>query len=267
VTPAAFIAKWRPVALKERSAAQTHFNDLCRLLGLDDPVAADPRGDWFTFEKGAAKVTGGEGWADVWRKHRFAWEYKGRHKDLDAAHRQLLMYAAALENPPLLITCDTDRIVLRTNFTNSVQETHTILLDDLVDGARRDLLRAAFEDPERFRPAKTRDALTAEAAAKFSDLAQRLRARGHEPQAVAHFVNRLVFCMFAEDVGLLPSKLFAKMLDASRADPASSPRTQHGSSRPCRPAAMSASSRSSGSTAASSTTTPRSPSTAPTSPT
>jgi hypothetical protein len=68
VTPADFIAKWRPVALKERSAAQTHFNDLCRLLGLADPVAADPSGDWFTFEKGAAKATGGEGWADVWQK-------------------------------------------------------------------------------------------------------------------------------------------------------------------------------------------------------
>ena len=60
-------------------------------------VAADPKGDWFTFEKGATKATGGEGWADVfWRKGCFGWEYKGRHKDLEAAHRQLLMYAAAL---------------------------------------------------------------------------------------------------------------------------------------------------------------------------
>jgi DNA-binding transcriptional LysR family regulator len=66
LTPAEFIAKWRPVELEERSAAQTHFNDLCRLLGLDDPVAADPTGTWFTFEKGATKATGGEGWADVW---------------------------------------------------------------------------------------------------------------------------------------------------------------------------------------------------------
>ncbi len=183
--------------------------------------AADPTGDWFTFEKGASKATGGEGWADVWRKGAFGWEYKGRHKDLDAAHRQLLMYAAALENPPLLVTCDTDRIVIRTNFTNTVQEAHTILLDDLLDGAKRDLLRAAFTDPDRLRPTKTRDALTAEAAAQFSDLAQRLHARGHDPQAVAHFVNRLVFCMFAEDVSLLPETLFQKMLDASRADPAS----------------------------------------------
>ena len=141
MTPSAFIAKWRPVELKERSTAQTHFNDLCALLGLDDPVAADPKGEWFTFEKGATKTGGGEGWADVWRKGHFGWEYKGRHKDLDAAYRQLLNYAVAIENPPLLVTCDTDRIVLRTNFTNTVQETHTLTLDDLLDGAKRDLLR------------------------------------------------------------------------------------------------------------------------------
>lgn len=122
MTPAEFVAKWRPVELKERSAAQTHFNDLCHLLGLDDPVAADPKGDWFTFEKGASKATGGEGWADVWRRGAFGWEYKGRHKDLDAAHRQLLMYAAALENPPLLVTCDTDRIVVRTHCDNAIQQ-------------------------------------------------------------------------------------------------------------------------------------------------
>jgi type II restriction/modification system DNA methylase subunit YeeA len=219
VTPAEFIAKWRPVELKERSTAQTHFNDLCRLLGLDDPVAADPKGEWFTFEKGASKTGGGEGWADVWRRGCFGWEYKGRHKDLDAANRQLKMYATALENPPLLVTCDTDRIVVRTNFTNTVEETHTVALDDLLDGAKRDLVKAAFTDPERLRPRQTRDALTREAAEKFSLLALRLRERGHAPQTVAHFVNRLVFCMFAEDVGLLPDRLFQKMLEASRPVP------------------------------------------------
>ena len=68
MTPQQFITKWRAVDLKERTAAQSHFIDLCRLLDLPDPVAADPKGEWFTFEKGASKTTGGEGWADVWRK-------------------------------------------------------------------------------------------------------------------------------------------------------------------------------------------------------
>jgi hypothetical protein len=71
MTPEEFITKWRPVELKERTASQSHFNDLCALLGLADPILEDPKGEWFTFERGASKSSGGEGWADVWRKDCF----------------------------------------------------------------------------------------------------------------------------------------------------------------------------------------------------
>lgn len=220
MTPHEFLSKWRHVELKERSASQSHFNDLCALLGVLDPVSADRTGEWFTFEKGASKTTGGDGWADVWRKGCFAWEYKGRHANLEKAFAQLQQYSVALENPPLLIVSDMDRIRIHTNWTNTVQEVHDFALDDLVDGAARERLKQAFVDPEAFRPSKTRQALTEETAREFAGLAQRLRDRGHEAHEVAHFVNRLVFCMFAEDVGLLPDSLFTRMLDVSRRDPA-----------------------------------------------
>lgn len=219
MTPQEFIAKWHAVELKERSASQAHFIDLCRLLGIKDPISDDPKGDFFAFEKGASKTSGGEGWADVWRKNCFAWEYKGKAKDLDKAFSQLQQYAIALENPPLLIVSDMDRIRIHTNWTNTVQQVHHITLDDLLDASKRDLLRACFTDPEKLKPSKTRQLLTEEAAQRFATLAQRLRSRGHAPDAVAHFVNRLIFCMFAEDVGLLPDKLFEQMLDASRIGP------------------------------------------------
>jgi type II restriction/modification system DNA methylase subunit YeeA len=221
VTPQEFITKWRNVELKERTASQSHFLDLCRLLEVPDPVSADPKGEWFTFEKGASKTTGGEGWADVWRKDCFAWEYKGKNKDLDRAFAQLQQYAIALDNPPLLIVSDMDRIRIHTNWTNTVQKTHTIQLTDLTDAANRDLLRSCFLDPEKLKPAKTRQLLTEEAAQRFASLAQRLRSRGHAPKAVAHFVNRLVFCMFAEDVNLLPNKMFERMIKAARTAPES----------------------------------------------
>ncbi|MDP9413764.1 MAG: N-6 DNA methylase [Pseudomonadota bacterium] len=219
MTPHDFLTKWRHAELKERSASQSHFNDLCVLLGVVDPVSADPKGEWFTFEKGASKTSGGEGWADVWRKGCFAWEYKGRRKDLKAAFNQLLQYSVALENPPLLIVSDMDRIRIHTNWTNTVQEVHEFATEDLLDGSVRDRLKAAFTDPEEFRPVKTRQALTEETAAEFAGLAQRLRERGHEAHQVAHFINRLVFCMFAEDVGLLPDHLFTRMLRASHIRP------------------------------------------------
>ncbi|MBU1281149.1 MAG: class I SAM-dependent DNA methyltransferase [Alphaproteobacteria bacterium] len=219
MTPQEFIKKWQNVELKERTASQSHFNDLCRLLDVDDPVTADPKGDWFTFEKGASKTSGGEGWADVWRKDCFAWEYKGKRANLGKAFDQLLQYAIALENPPLLIVSDMNVIRIHTNWTNTVQNVHTINLDDLTDAANRDLLRHAFLDPEKLKPTKTRQLVTEQAAQNFANMAQRLRMRGHDPQEVAHFVNRMVFCMFAEDVDLLPNKMFERMIKAARPKP------------------------------------------------
>ena len=219
MTPGEFIAKWRASELKERSAAQSHFNDLCGLLGESTPTDADPTGEWYCFERGARKDTGGDGWADVWKRGCFAWEYKGRRADLDAAFNQLRQYALALENPPLLIVSDMARFRIRTNWTNSVSVTHEFTLDDLANGATRDKLKWAMSDPERLRPGETRQTVTERAAATFAELAQGLRDRGHDPQTVAHFVNRLVFCMFAEDVGLLPDSMFTRMLERTRRDP------------------------------------------------
>ena len=219
MTPQDFIRKWKANTRAERAAVQEHFIDLCALLNEPTPNT-DPTGATYAFEKGATKATGGEGWADVWKRACFGWEYKGKHKDLEAAHRQLLLYAGALENPPLLITSDIERIVIRTNWTNAVSARHEVTLEDLQDPTKRALLKAAFSEPDRLRPTKTRQALTEQAAADFAELARRLRARGHDPPAVAHFVIRLVFCLFADDVALLPQGLFERMLHAAQANPA-----------------------------------------------
>ena len=220
---AAFIQFWRDSTLTERSGSQSHFNQLCRLLDIPEPAMADPQGEWFTFEKGVKKTGGSQGWADVWRKGCFAWEYKGKHKDLGAALRQLQQYALALENPLLLIVSDFLTIEIHTHFPNAVNVTHRLALDDLADPAKLDLLRWAFLDPERLQPSRTRQAVTEDAATLLGGLAQRLRQRGHDPQAVAHFMTRLLFCLFAEDIGLLPDQLFSNLLAEARRAPADFP--------------------------------------------
>ena len=213
MTPGEFIAKWRASELKERSASQEHFIDLCRLLDESPPAEADPVGDRYCFERGARKDTGGDGWADVWKRKHFAWEYKGKHANLDTAFKQLRQYALALENPPLLIVSDMARFRICTNWTNSVSRIHEFELEELADAATRDKLKWAMSDPDRLKPGETRQELTERAAATFAKLAHSLRERGHNPHEVAHFVNRLVFCMFAEDVDLLADNMFTRMLE------------------------------------------------------
>jgi type II restriction/modification system DNA methylase subunit YeeA len=219
VTPSEFIAKWRENPLGERQASHSHFIDLCSLLEEPAPYAPGTDRESYCFERGATKTTGSDGWADVWKRGVFGWEYKGPKKDLTAAYVQLQQYAVALENPPLLIVCDRERFRIHTNFTNSVSKVYDVSIDELADPEKRALLKAAFSDPESLRPEKTRQALTVEVASEFASLAQRLRDRGHDPQRAAHFINRLVFCMFAEAVGLLPNDMFKRMLQPTEQNP------------------------------------------------
>src|SRR5689334_13879161 len=131
ITPAAFAAKWKGVTTTEKASSQSHFIDLCRMLGEPTPHEADPTGEQYAFEKRVTKAGGGDGFADVWKRDFFAWEYKGHQKDLRAAYRQLLDYKDDLGNPPLFVTCDLDRIEIRTNFEKLSPELKVITLDDL----------------------------------------------------------------------------------------------------------------------------------------
>jgi hypothetical protein len=108
MTAAEFKKKWSRYQGKETSAYQGHFDDLCRLLGQPTPAEADPSGaDFFCFQKRVVKDAElfemhetpdaseptERGFADVWKKSCFAWEYKGKKKNLDEAYKQLLRYA------------------------------------------------------------------------------------------------------------------------------------------------------------------------------
>ncbi len=95
MTPHEFVAKWNPGgpahALSERAGAQPHFIDLCRVLGVPEP--SDP--ERYCFERGVTKTGSAaartDGFADVWLKGHFAWEYKRPGRSLAEALRQLMI--------------------------------------------------------------------------------------------------------------------------------------------------------------------------------
>ena len=227
LTLPAIVAKWRGSKLSERSAAQSHFIDLCAVLGEPAPTDVDQEGSFYTFEKGVTKTSGGHGWADVWKRGYFAWEYKKTRRDLAAAYHQLLTYREDLENPPLLVVCDLDRFEVHTNFTGTIKRVYAFNLNDLASPSplastglsALDVIRALFTDPYRLRPQQTTAEVTEAAAADFARLAESLRKNGVHPEQAAHFLMRLLFCMFAEDIGLLPGRLFSRLVDATRNAP------------------------------------------------
>jgi hypothetical protein len=56
-----FVERWSKSTLLERQAAQSHFDQLCRLVGHQTPAEYDPEGNIFVFEQGVEKATGGRG--------------------------------------------------------------------------------------------------------------------------------------------------------------------------------------------------------------
>ena len=113
-----FVHRWKINSQSERSGAQPHFLNLCEMLGEPQPAESDAEGERYAFEKHVAKTRGGKGYADVWMRGHFAWEYKGKHKDLKKAYEQLLDYSEHLFNPPLLVVCDLNRFEIHTNIAD-----------------------------------------------------------------------------------------------------------------------------------------------------
>ncbi|MCU0772379.1 MAG: class I SAM-dependent DNA methyltransferase [Verrucomicrobia bacterium] len=248
MTSAEFIRKWHRFQGKESAAYQSHFDDLCRLVGVPTPLEADPSGEVFCFQKRVVKdaellnlETPDErepderGFADVWKQGCFGWEYKGKKKNLDEAYKQLLRYRESLLNPPLLVVCDFDRYIIKTNFNGTVPETHEFTNDQLDRPEILRLLRALFEDPEFLKPQRTTAEVTENLAAQIGEIARSLQQREAVELAgvrtrqeldfaqrknlrIARFLNRIVFCFFAEDTGLLPKGLFTDLLKAGLDD-------------------------------------------------
>ncbi len=215
ITPKEFVEKWSKSTLREQQAAQEHFLDVCQLVGHPTPAEKDPQGRYFTFERHVAKSSGGQGRADVWLKGNFAWEYKGKHKDLSAAYSQLLQYSDDLSNPPLLVVCDFDEFHIHPRWTNIDPKPFVFKNADLLNDATLDMLRWLFYDPEQFLKRRQeeqaeRERITQELAYKFAHLADLMRdykAENGKPlwdsMRIARFLTKVVFALFAEDIGLL----------------------------------------------------------------
>ena len=235
-----FYAKWgtggTAASLNERQGAQPHFMDLCALLGVPTPGSSRQDGESdYIFEQDTLLLGEARGYADVFKRGHFAWENKAPGKDLDKALKQLLGYSLALSNPPLLVVCDRATIRIHTQFTGHPSVVHTVQIQELEQPEKRALLKKLWDNPEWFRPKATTRDITEVAAKSFATLAARLRSRGcvldknsnivsgtpvNSPEVVAHFLTQCLFCFFADDVDLLPQRLFEGLVKNTRITPA-----------------------------------------------
>ena len=232
----AFIAKWQGVAASELSTSQSFLIDLCSLLGLDAPHATAEQDYMFerpiTFAHGDGSTSAGR--IDLYRRGAFVLESKklrqGAHtKGFDdamlRARSQAENYARALPaaegRPPFVVVVDVGhRIELYSEFSRSGgtyvpypdPRSHRIALEDLRRPEVRERLRKVWIDPLSLDPSRESARVTREIANRLAKLARSLEKTGHDPEAVAQFLMRCLFTMFAEDVHLLPPHAFRDLL-------------------------------------------------------
>ncbi len=241
---AEFIPRWTESSASERANKDAFLLELCDVLGVPrpDPTTGDSAADRYVFERDAVLVAEGQkrsvGKIDLYKDGCFLLEAKqgsekgspklgtakrntpGWNVAMRDAFGQALGYARMLERPPpFLLTCDIgycfdlyacfDGTTDYRPFPNA--QTSRIFLVDL--GDYLDTLRAIFLDPGSLDPARHAARVTREVAGHLAALARELEAAGHAPESVASFLMRCLFTMFAEDVGLLPDRLFTKALE------------------------------------------------------
>lgn len=232
----AFIARWQGVKASELSTSQSFLIDLCGVLGVDAPHPTAEQDYMFerpiTFAHGDGSTSAGR--IDLYRRGAFVLESKktrlGAHtrgfdEALLRARSQAEGYARALPasegRPPFVVVVDVGRrIELYSEFSRSGgtyvpfpdPRSHRIALEDLRRPDIRERLRRVWTDPASLDPSRESARVTRAIADRLAKLARSLEAAGHDAEAVAQFLMRCLFTMFAEDVRLLPGDAFRDLL-------------------------------------------------------
>ena len=148
------------------------------------------------------------------------------------ARNQADNYARAVAKgdgwPPFLMVVDVGHVIeLYADFSKQGQSynqypdgnRYRIYLEDLRKCDIRDLLRMIWTDPYKLDPSLRSAGVTRDIATHLAELGKSFEGQGHDSEAVARFLMRCLFSMFAEDVDLIPRGSFAELLRKLRGHP------------------------------------------------
>lgn len=226
-----FSESWASNDSKERTSFSPWLTAFCRALDL--PTPGSPPSDDDCFER-SIKVTSRDtgkdtpNFIDYWKAGHVAIEAKASGSAgsndllLRKAFGQVKSYIAEIGSlPPYLIVVDVPSTLIIWDRWNGAYGDFAagrrIALRTLHERPEDvALLRDAFVNPGVRDPRGRAQAVSREIAGKLATLSATLESRGFEPERVARFLMRCVFCFFAEDVDLLPKGLFQRTLETAQ---------------------------------------------------
>ncbi len=251
-----FITRWSKSGASERANYALFLSELCDLIGVErpDPSVEVNQENAYVIDRAFSRTDKDDHkstvYLDLYKRGHFVLETKqgssgegdklghGKRgstawdKTLDKAYNQAREYIRDIPTdegrPPFLMVCDVGHVIdIYAEFSGTGgvylrypdPKNHRIFLEELRDPQKRDLLRTIWTDPHSLDPSKHAAKVTREVADTLAKLAASLEKEGHDLQIIATFLQRLLFSLFAEDVGLLPKKSFEELLEKASKTP------------------------------------------------
>ncbi len=219
--------RWADAPAAERANAQVYLIELCEALEVERP---GPSGSGYQFELPIRAVypdgTESTNFVDLYKQDCFLLEAKDQEAGhstemlLRKAFGQARSYVSHLPGliPPYLMVLDVGRtLIVWDRWLGSYGGFNAGRTIDLTDLANRPehvaLLRDIWQNPQARNPLRKAEAVTREVAERLAELAASLEERGLPHERVARFLIRVVFTLFAEDIGLLPEEPFRRSIE------------------------------------------------------
>lgn len=243
-----FIQRWQGKTGSEKANYQLFLTELCELLTVEkpQPAQADNQHNAYVFERRVdmfdSSGKSNPGFIDLYKRDSFVLEAKSTGKKvgsggldvaLERAYNQAEGYIKNLpqfeKKPPFLIVTDIGHVLqVYSEFSCSGstytafpdQNSFRIKLEDLAKTEIQERLRTIWTDPHSLDPSKKAALVTRTIATHLAELAKSLEQQ-YSAEQVGTFLMRCLFTMFAEDVGLLPEKIFTQLLEKLKDKPES----------------------------------------------
>jgi len=200
-----FIFAYKDAKDEDRDA-KSFWKDLMTCYGVEARSVG-------AFEE-RVKVYGkpGVGKIDYFAPRKFLIEQKSRGRDLDDAFRQALDYFDALSDdmkPRYIIVSDFARIRVYDFESQNSDKMTEFALNDLSTHVRE----LAFFADEDVRIYKQEEHIDVRAVRVIGKLHDALKVSNYKPEHLPRLLTRLVFCFFADDIGIFEKNAMRRYLE------------------------------------------------------
>ncbi len=182
---------------RERAEKDSFWNDFFNVFGISRRRLA-------TFEEPVKKLSGNQGFIDLFWKGTLLVEHKSKGRDLDAAFTQATDYFHGIkehELPQYVLVSDFEKFKL---YDLDSREEHEFELKDF----HKNIKLFGFIAGYQKRSFKEEDPVNIKAAELMGKLHDELEDTGYEGHPLEVMLVRLLFCLFADDTGIFEKDTF-----------------------------------------------------------